>query len=415
MSDDDFLKSCAKSRKLGKGRRIRTVLFLGIMTLLVNALINVVASGITINVAELLAFITRGSGQVTRSVQVGLYTYTLRTILQGLIVPVINNAGLTVLFYRYLDDSEQVATLSRDVFKVHTPSARARKIAVCLVAAGVVAGGAYAINHYAFLSEPVSRPMVCAHRGDNVNAPENTMPAFELGFSENLPWIELDVHQTSDDVIVCSHDASIDRVTGHDLKISEHTYDELVQYTMGDWMPGAYEGVVIPKLEEALLSAKEHGVNVQVELKGSKGDKDFEKHVLEVIEACGMHDNVMVIGQDAERMKRVAELDPTITKGYCMFVAQGRVEDIWFTDNVTIEETNVTPELVDRLHREGVKVFCWTVDREDTIQYLVSCGVDVIGTDNPLLVSAALDHADYSGGLLRFFHVVMNVVSHLAR
>ena len=33
---------------------------------------------------------------------------------------------------------------------------------------------------------------------------------------------------------------------------------------------------------------------------------------------------------------------------------------------------------------EGLKVFCWTVDLEDTIQYLVSCDVDVIGTDNVL-------------------------------
>ena len=106
---------------------------------------------------------------------------------------------------------------------------------------------------------------------------------------------------------------------------------------------------------------------------------------------------------------------PTITKGYCMFVAQGRVEDIPYTDNVTIEETNVTPELVHRLHGEGVKVFCWTVDLQDTVQYLVSCDVDVIGTDNPLLINAALDHVDYSGGLPRFFYIIMNVITDMAR
>ncbi|MBO7674960.1 MAG: glycerophosphoryl diester phosphodiesterase membrane domain-containing protein [Atopobiaceae bacterium] len=416
LSDDDFIKSCSKARRLGKGRRVQTMLFLGIMILLVNAVINFVASGITVNVSEVVAFFTGGKGTAVRSAQVGSYVYALRTVLVGFLVPALNNAGLTVLFYRYLDDSEQVATLSREVFRTRVLSVRTKRVLVGIAVAAVIGGCGYAIHHYAFLAEPVGRPMVCAHRGDNVNAPENTMPAFELAFSENLPWIELDVHQTSDNVIVCSHDASIGRVTGHDLKICEHTYDELVQYEMGDWMPGGvYGGVTIPKLEEVLTSARERGVNVQVELKGSKDDVDFEKHVLEVINACGMHDNVMVIGQDAQRMQRVAELDPTITKGYCMFVAQGHVEDIPYTDNVTIEETNVTPELVDRLHKKGVKVFCWTVDLDDTVQYLVSCGVDVIGTDDPLLISAALDHADYSGGLVRFFYIVLNTVSAMAR
>ena len=163
------------------------------------------------------------------------------------------------------------------------------------------------------------------------------------------------------------------------------------------------------------MTAKEHGLNVQVELKGSPDDVGFEERVLETINRCGMHDNVMVICQDAKRMMRVAELDPTITKGYCMFVAIGQVEDIPYTDNVTIEETNVTPDLVRRLHEKGILVFCWTVDLEDTVQYLVSCDVDVIGTDNPMLVSTALDHADYTGGLTRFLAVFLNAISKMAR
>jgi len=98
-----------------------------------------------------------------------------------------------------------------------------------------------------------------------------------------------------------------------------------------------------------------------------------------------------------------------------MVIAQGRVEDIAYTNNVTIEENNVTPELVHRLHDEGILVFCWTVDLEDTVQYLVSCDVDVIGTDNPLLISAALDHADYAGGIARVYHIFLNTIANMAR
>jgi glycerophosphoryl diester phosphodiesterase len=95
------------------------------------------------------------------------------------------------------------------------------------------------------------------------------MPAFELAFSENLPWIELDVHQTSDGVIVCSHDSNLKRVTGQDVLIREHTYDEVAPCEPGEWMPGASEPVQAPKLEEVLNAARDNGVSVQVELKGN--------------------------------------------------------------------------------------------------------------------------------------------------
>ena len=60
-------------------------------------------------------------------------------------------------------------------------------------------------------------------------------------------------------------------------------------------------------------------------------------------------------------------------------------------------------------------LFGRSMSTEDTVQYLVSCDVDVIGTDDPTLINAALDRADYSGGLPRFFHIAMNLIADMAR
>jgi glycerophosphoryl diester phosphodiesterase len=128
-----------------------------------------------------------------------------------------------------------------------------------------------------------------------------------------------------------------------------------------------------------------------------------------------MHDNVMIICLKDAPLKRIKQLDPDITVAYCMFIAWSDVEKIDFTDNVSIEEGNITPDLVQKLHKEGKKVFCWTVDEEDTIQYLVSCGVDVIGTDNPMMVVNALDKVEYSGGLTRCFNIIMNSIANMGR
>ena len=333
--------------------------------------------------------------------------------MKSLFSPVVNNAALTVLYFKYMEQKDLIDAIPEETFKSYKTEQKMKDRFVIVSIIFFTLGCYFLVDEYAYLYEAVDEPIVCAHRGDNVNAPENTMPAFELAAKENLSWIELDVHQTSDGIIVCNHDSSLKRVTGTDMTIHDNPYSELVKLKMGKWMPGDYKDVSIPTLSEALRLAKDNGMYVQVELKGHPDDKNFEENVLRVINYVGMHDQVMIIAQDARRLMRIKELDPTILKGYCMATCYGQLEDIPFTDNVSIEESNVTPDVVYRLHQKGKKVFCWTLDSEDTIQYHVSCGVDVIGTDNPTLVSNALDYIDYNGGFTRAFHVFMNALANM--
>ena len=411
LQRESLFRSCKRSRKLEKGHFFETLFSMLLLTIMLNFAINSIASIAVTNFKELMSWLKGNTSIVDKSESVGTSIYVLRQILKSLISPAINNAALTVLFYRYVREKSELYTLSADFIKVKEYSFKRSAITVAaIIAVSLVVLGLFTYR-YSYLFEEVQRPLVCAHRGDNVNAPENTMPAFELAASENLQWIELDVHQTKDGVIICNHDSSLKRVTGINYSIHDHTFAELSTCVFGSWMPGDYENVTVPKLEEVLAFAKENEMNVQVELKGHPLDKNFEENVLKVINDTGMHDNVMVIAQDAKRLQRVMELDPTITKGYCMAIAVGDLNDIPYTDNITIEETYVTPDRVRNMHEKGVKVFCWTVDKDDTVQYLVSCGVDVIGTDDPMLISAALEKADYSGGFSRAFHIVMHMIA----
>ena len=413
LQKESFFKSCSKSRKLCKGHVIEVIFNMFLLTVILNFTINSISSILVVNGEELMSFVRRTGNVVAKSEAVGTYTYALRQILKSFLSPAINNAALTVLFYKFMDDKTKKETVSAEVRELkHFSMKRTVAFVVSLAVVSVAIIGVMTYR-YSYLFESVDRPLVCAHRGDNVNAPENTMPAFELAASENLKWIELDVHQTSDGVIVCNHDSSIKRVTGRNLAIHDVTYEDLSKIELGPWMPGEYEHVHICTLREALELAKENDMNVQVELKGHPADKNFEENVINVINETGMHDNVMIIAQDASRLMRVMEIDPTITKGYCMVIAVGDLNDIEYTDNITIEETYVTPELVRAMHEKGIKVFCWTVDLDDTVQYLVSCDVDVIGTDNPMLINNALDKADYSGGLSRIAHILMHLIANM--
>jgi glycerophosphoryl diester phosphodiesterase len=265
------------------------------------------------------------------------------------------------------------------------------------------------IWHYRFLAEPVEKPIVCAHRGDNTHAPENTEPAFELALVENTPMIECDVIQTKDGVVVCSHDYNLKRVTGRNLEISKSTFEEVEQLTMLPTMPGNYENVKVPTLEEVLTSTEFFDAMIQIELKPTPNDTNLEEEVVRLIHKHNMKDKCYVISLYYEPLLKVKELDPEIKTGVATIAAWDNYTEVEGLDVLSIADSGINPDLVRAMHEKGYRVMVWTVDDIDAVQYLVSCGVDVIGTNDPTAIQEGVDLADASGGASRIFHVLMHM------
>ena len=101
MQKNSFIKSCTRSRKLVNGNFFEVLVTLILLTIMMNFLINSVSSIIVVNAKEFISFLQRNKGNVVlKSEEVGTYTYVLRQILKSFISPAVNNAALTVLFYR---------------------------------------------------------------------------------------------------------------------------------------------------------------------------------------------------------------------------------------------------------------------------------------------------------------------------
>lgn len=95
-------------------------------------------------------------------------------------------------------------------------------------------------------------PRLCAHRGYNFIAPENTLPAFALAVSMGADEIELDLWPSKDgDLIVC-HDPKVDRTTNGSGIISEMTTKEIRQLDAGIAYSPAFKGTKLPLFEEVL-------------------------------------------------------------------------------------------------------------------------------------------------------------------
>lgn len=84
-----------------------------------------------------------------------------------------------------------------------------------------------------------------AHRGlHDENLPENSMGAFRAAL-ENGYGIELDIHLMKDRNLAVIHDTSLLRTTGHDVKITDLTTEDLVNYPLSN-------GELIPTFDQVL-------------------------------------------------------------------------------------------------------------------------------------------------------------------
>ena len=69
--------------------------------------------------------------------------------------------------------------------------------------------------------------LVLGHIGSPLRERENTIPSFLRALEEGADGVELDVRVTKDKVLVVSHDNSLKRVFGLDMKIEESTFQEI--------------------------------------------------------------------------------------------------------------------------------------------------------------------------------------------
>jgi glycerophosphoryl diester phosphodiesterase len=97
-------------------------------------------------------------------------------------------------------------------------------------------------------------PYYIAHRGSGDNWVEHSLDAYTHSVALGAKAIEISVSATSDGKLVCHHDTSLTRLTGHDVNIADITYATLSHYRNDarDWLGPAAKPQPIPLLTEVL-------------------------------------------------------------------------------------------------------------------------------------------------------------------
>ncbi|MEP6592456.1 MAG: glycerophosphodiester phosphodiesterase family protein, partial [Acidobacteriota bacterium] len=79
----------------------------------------------------------------------------------------------------------------------------------------VLLGAAFAaaLATAAAQAPPAAKKVLIAHRGASAYAPEHTIAAYTLALEQGADFVEQDLAVTSDGVLVCIHDLTLERTT----------------------------------------------------------------------------------------------------------------------------------------------------------------------------------------------------------
>jgi glycerophosphoryl diester phosphodiesterase len=240
-------------------------------------------------------------------------------------------------------------------------------------------------------------PVVVGHRGGRGAAwpPENTLAAFERARVQGARAVETDVRLCATGEVVAFHDPDLSRMTGGNDRrgVANVPLRELAEVPL----LGTDERV--PTLAALLDWARGHAMPLDVEIKHNVPARvPLVRAVAR--ELLGFGVPVLVSSFDPFTLAAFAVLSPRTPLALLTDPKQRYAPALHVAACVAgrarrlaalyVERTQATPDAIRRWKRHRLDVGVWTVNDPDEARRLVRLGVDVLITDCPGILVAAL-------------------------
>ena len=239
-------------------------------------------------------------------------------------------------------------------------------------------------------------PRICAHRGFNTIAPENSMAAFGAAIGLGTEEIEFDLWFTKDGEVVSCHDDTLDRVSNGTGKIYEHTYDELKNLDFGSKFSEKFKGIKILKFEDILKKFACHAVmNIHVKSIDTPAFSKEEalRKLAQIIHKYDCEKYVYFMSGEDSFHKLAKTAVPNITR--CMGGGNAPWQIVeraikYGCQKVQLFKPYFNQEMIDKAHSNGIicNVF-WSDDANEAKKFL-DMGIDTILTNDYNLISQVI-------------------------
>ncbi len=226
------------------------------------------------------------------------------------------------------------------------------------------------------------------HRGAGRHAPENTLPALQIGVQMGAPYIEMDIRTTSDNRFVLMHDTTLQRTTNQKGQVKHLPYETIGKLDAGIRFGKPFAGTGVPTLDDGLRSL------------GKRSSAYLDAKAIapeDLLAAINKHDlwERHVVYQSAGYCQQLKSLEPRIRLLPPLKSRSGLKELLPLKPfGVDAAWSILSRELVDACHAQGIKVFSDALFLNENIgeyQKAIQMGVDVIQTDHPLRLLRAME------------------------
>ena len=239
----------------------------------------------------------------------------------------------------------------------------------------------------------MNRPLVIAHRGNSLSAPENTLAAIREAIDLGTDCVEVDVRCTRDGVLVLHHDPAVGRTAGDMGNVSELTLEDLQALDVGSWKDEKYCGESIPTFEEALSEAREK-TRIVAEVK-----VDCAEQLSHIVRRMGVEDGLILAAFRLDTLRKMYRKMPHFD---VVWVLTAR-EWVGYNCAKAIETASegeiriIAPPLlalskpsVCCAHEMGIAVWTYGCDSAEEFDKALALGVDGIVTSHPSELLAML-------------------------
>ena len=219
------------------------------------------------------------------------------------------------------------------------------------------------------------------HRGAKGYVAENTYESISKAIVLGVDGIEIDVFKCASGELVLFHDKNLKELTGESGLIENLTIKELEQFLV----QGKYK---IPTLKD-VLTRIEKPLFVNIELKGLNTAQATSKIIADISRSTSWSlEHFIVSSFNWDELELFRSIDKNTSVGVLVSKSMSINEAIEFGKKINAQAIHpnfklLNDKAVKKIKNNGFKIYTWTVNNEDDINFMKRLKVDGIISDYP--------------------------------
>jgi glycerophosphoryl diester phosphodiesterase len=219
------------------------------------------------------------------------------------------------------------------------------------------------------------------HRGSKGYVAENTFESINHAILLGVDGIEIDIFKCLSGELVLSHENDLKRLTGKSGQLEKLTLDELKKFLV----VGKYK---IPTLID-VLTRIEAPLFVNIELKGLNTARATSQIIADLSENTSWSINSFIVSSfNWDELEQFRSIDKHTPVGVLVSKSMSINEAIEFGKKINAQAIHpnfrlLNDKTVKKIRNNGFKIYTWTVNNEDDINFMKKLKVDGIISDYP--------------------------------